>query len=55
MMEYDENLSEEKFRKIFENKLNNKFNMMIMDISTLSPYSYKNTKLFDLIINNKIS
>ena len=53
MMEYDENLSEEKFRKIFENKLNNKFNMMIMDISTLSPYSYKNTKLFDLIINNK--
>ena len=26
---------------------------MIMDISTFSPYSYKNTKLFDLIINNK--
>ena len=52
MMEYDENLNDEKFKKIFENKLNNKFNMMLMDISTFSPYSYKKTQLFDLIINN---
>ena len=52
IMEYDENLNDEKFKKIFENKLNNKFNMMLMDISTFSPYSYKTTQLFDLIINN---
>ena len=52
MMEYGENLNNEKFKKIFENKLNNKFNMMLMDISTFSPYSFKKTQLFDLIINN---
>ena len=53
MMEYDENLSKEKFRKIFENKLIFKTITMLMNFATFSPYSFKDTKLIDLIINNK--
>ena len=53
MMEYDENLNDEKFRKNLENKLIYKEIMMVMNFATFSPYSNKNTNLIDLIINNK--
>ena len=53
MMEYDEKLSEEKFKKNKENTMNNKYDMIYMDIATFSPYAVKGTKIFDLIINNK--
>ena len=53
MMEYDENLNSEKFKKIIENKLNNIFDFMVMNIISYSSYSYKNTKLLDIFIENK--
>ena len=53
MMNYDENLNEDKFKKIRENKMRYKFDMSMMNIISFSPYSYKEAKLIDLIINNK--
>lgn len=53
MMEYNENLSDEKFRNLIENKLYFKRVLVLMNIATLSPFSYQNNKIVDLIMNNK--
>ena len=53
MMEYDENLSDEKFRNLIENKITFKYLLVLMNIETLSPFSYQNNNVLDLIMNNK--
>ena len=53
MMEYNENWSDEKFRNLIENKLYFKRILVLMNIATLSPFSYQNNKIVDLIMNNK--
>ena len=53
MMEYDENLSDEKFRNLIENKITFKNLLVLMNIATLSPFSYQNNNVLDLIMNNK--
>ena len=56
MMEYDENLSDKKFRETrenLENRLYLKIDMTFMNIANLSPFSNENNKLVDLIMNNE--